>query len=86
MSGAVLVPTTTAAKLTDAQTKYHALMTGQLASVFVDQSGEQVRFTQADPTGLYNYIQMLMAQLAQEASGTMAHERRRLRPLGFTFG
>jgi len=29
---------------------------------------------------------MLMAQLAQEASGTMAHERRRLRPLGFTFG
>jgi hypothetical protein len=84
MSGAVFVPTTTAAKLADAQTKYHALITGQLPSVFVDQSGESVRFTAADPAGLYAYVQMLSAQLVAENQG-IGLSARRLRPLGFTF-
>jgi len=50
--------------LDDARAKYHALMTGQLARVLVDQNGEKVEFTAAKKQDLYAYISMLEAQMA----------------------
>jgi hypothetical protein len=50
-------------RLTEAQTAYNALVTGQSARVVVDQNGERVEFTAARKTDLYNYIAQLQAGL-----------------------
>ena len=50
-----------ATQLADAQAKYHLLLTGQLARVYVDQNGERVEFSAANKADLYNYIQQLGA-------------------------
>lgn len=52
-----------ASLLADAQQKYHQLITGQLARVFVDQNGERVEFSATNKTDLYNYIQQLQAEI-----------------------
>lgn len=56
------------AQLREARTAYHALITGTMARVVVDQNGERVEFVASNRTGLYNYIQKLEAELAA-ASG-----------------
>lgn len=52
-----------AANLADARAKFHQLVTGQLARVFVDQNGERVEFTAASRDDLYTYIQQLSAEV-----------------------
>lgn len=47
------------ADLTDARLKYHQLMTGSLARVFVDQNGERVEFNAANADALSRYIKTL---------------------------
>lgn len=52
------------ARLTEAESSYHALMTGTSARVVVDGlSAERVEFTSANAGMLYSYIQKLKAQL-----------------------
>lgn len=46
-------------RLQEARDAYHALNTGKMARVVVDQNGERVEFTAANRTGLYNYIKQL---------------------------
>lgn len=50
-------------QLADAREKYHLLLTGQLARVFVDQNGERVEFTAANAARLAAYIQQLVRQV-----------------------
>ena len=62
----VLTPTERAvlqARLTDAETQYHLLMTGQTAKVFVDQNGERIEYQTATATRLSAYIMELKRQL-----------------------
>lgn len=65
-------------RLKEARSAYHALMTGQLARVFVDQNGERVEFTSANKTSLYNYILQLEMQ-------TGSIKPRDFSPIGFIF-
>ncbi len=58
---------TLAEKLADAETKYHLLLTGQMARVVVDQNGERVEFTAANASRLQAYIQDLQRQLGHSA-------------------
>lgn len=46
-------------QLDEARAAYHALNTGTMARVVVDQNGERVEFVAANRAGLYNYIQEL---------------------------
>lgn len=55
---------TTAQQLEAARAAYHKLMTGQAAETFVDQNGEQIRFTRMNANSLLSYIQRLEAQIA----------------------
>lgn len=50
---------TDAEKLADAQAKYHSLLTGTLAKVFVDQNGERIEYNVASAPRLAAYIQEL---------------------------
>ncbi len=50
-------------RLTDAETQYHLLMTGQTAKVFVDQNGERIEYQQASAQRLAAYIADLKRQL-----------------------
>lgn len=52
------------AQLREARSAYHALITGTMARVVVDQNGERVEFVASNRTGLYAYIQKLEAELA----------------------
>jgi len=52
-------------QLADAQQKYHLLVAGQAARVVVDQNGERVEFTSANPGRLQAYIHDLKRQLGQ---------------------
>jgi hypothetical protein len=54
---------TPAEKLTDAEAKYHLLVTGQMARVIVDSNGERVEFTVANAGQLLKYIEGLKAQV-----------------------
>lgn len=65
--------------LADAQKAYHALQTGTMARVVVDQNGERVEFVAANSTKLYAYIQTLQAQLPQATPTTYGG------PATFTF-
>lgn len=48
-------------KLKEARAAYHALQTGTMARVVVDQNGSRVEYATANKTGLYSYIQELEA-------------------------
>ena len=50
-------------QLTDARSQYHNLMTGQAATVFMDQNGERVEFRPASAPKLAEYIRDLERQL-----------------------
>ena len=50
--------------LDEARSAYHALMTGSMARVVVDQDGQRTEFVAANAAKLYAYIQSLEAQLA----------------------
>lgn len=67
------------AKISDAETQYHALITGRMARVIVDQNGERVEFTSTRRADLYNYIQALKAELPTEFPVRVA------RPIRFFF-
>lgn len=58
-------------KLADAETKYHQLITGQMARVVTDQNGESVTFTAATAGRLAAYIAELKRQLGGSASAPM---------------
>jgi hypothetical protein len=51
------------ARLLDAETKYHALMTGSQLKVFVDQNGERMEYNSASALQLSKYISELKRQL-----------------------
>lgn len=50
-------------QLRQARSAYHALMTGTMPRVVVDQNGERVEFVAANRQALYSHIQKLEAQL-----------------------
>lgn len=54
---------TTADKLAEAETAYHALMTGSAARVYVDQNGERVEYVVANASRLEQYILRLKEEL-----------------------
>ena len=51
------------ALLTEARSAYHALNTGTMARVVVDQDGQRTEFVAANASKLYAYIQSLESQL-----------------------
>lgn len=67
-------------RLIEARDAYHALNTGTMARVVVDQDGQRTEFVAANAAKLYAYIQSLEAQLpclvAARPSGG---------PVGFVF-
>lgn len=67
-------------KITEAESAYHDLMTGQAARIVIDQNGERVEFVAANRSALYAYIQQLKMQLPTELAAS-----RVTGPLGFTF-
>jgi predicted regulator of Ras-like GTPase activity (Roadblock/LC7/MglB family) len=50
-------------QLDQARAAYHALMTGQMAEVVVDQNGERIHFVKANAGKLLAYIQQLEVAL-----------------------
>ncbi|MEM1430017.1 MAG: gpW family head-tail joining protein [Pseudomonadota bacterium] len=58
-------------QLADAKAKYHLLVTGQLAKVYVDENGERVEFTSANSSKLLAYIERLERQINQRPVGPM---------------
>jgi hypothetical protein len=69
------------AKIVDAETKYHQLMTGTMPRVIVDQNGERIEFATSNRGGLYSYIQSLKSLLPDEYSIAS----RITKPIGFFF-
>lgn len=57
--------------LADAKAKYHSLLTGTLAKVFVDQNGERIEYNAASAPRLAAYIQELERQIAGVSGGPM---------------
>lgn len=57
--------------LAEARQAYHALMTGTMARVVVDVSGERVEFSPANAQRLYNYIMELERQLAVQSGSSV---------------
>lgn len=47
---------TLTARLADAESSYHSVVTGQAARVFVDQNGERIEYTAANAARLSAYI------------------------------
>lgn len=50
-------------QLKEARTAYHALQTGTMPRVVVDQDGSRVEYAPSNKTVLYGYIQQLEAEL-----------------------
>lgn len=63
-----------------AEAAYDLLATGGAVEQFVDQNGEQVKYTKASLTALAAYMTSLYAQLNPGAA-----RQNRARPIGFTF-
>lgn len=64
---------TLTARLSEAETAYHKLLTGTSARVFVDQNGERVEYTAANRQALSAYIQELKRLLGRrESRGPMS--------------
>lgn len=51
--------------LSDAESAYHKLMTGQSAKVYVDQNGERVEYSMQKATDLKSYIAHLRSLLGK---------------------
>lgn len=68
------------AQISDAESKYHQLLTGTMPRVIVDQNGERVEFAAANSQRLYSYIASLKALLPGEFISPIAHK-----PIGFFF-
>jgi hypothetical protein len=49
-------------KIADAEAKFHSLVTGSLARVFVDQNGERIEYNPANAPRLAAYIADLKSQ------------------------
>ena len=62
---------TTAELLVEAEAAYHKLMTGTMASVFVDQNGERIEYTQANANRLAAYIAELKRRIGPATMGPM---------------
>lgn len=58
-------------KLSDAEAKYHSLMTGGLAKVFVDQNGERIEYNATSAPRLAAYILELNRLIGGVSSGPM---------------
>lgn len=58
-------------RLKDAEDKYHLLMTGGVAKVFVDSNGERIEFQQASHLRLAAYIEELRRQLGYISAGPL---------------
>lgn len=69
------------ARLAEAQTAYHRLMTGQAARVVVDQNGERVEFNATSASKLYAYILQLQAEIAALLGTALPAPK----PIGFLF-
>jgi len=54
---------TTRQKLAEAESEYHALMTGLKPRVLVDRNGERVEYTAANAAKLLRYIESLRAMV-----------------------
>lgn len=74
-----MVTMTLAQQIADAQAQYHLLMTGQKASVLVDQNGERIEFFATNASALAAYIAKLQSQLVN------ANKPSHTRPMGFYF-
>jgi predicted regulator of Ras-like GTPase activity (Roadblock/LC7/MglB family) len=62
---------TTTELLAEAEAAYHKLMTGTMATVFVDQNGERIEYTQANAFRLAAYIAELKRRLGPSSMGPM---------------
>lgn len=62
---------TLAEKLVEAESEYHALVTGNKAKVIVDQNGERVEFTATNSYLLAKYIEQLKRQLGTSSNRPM---------------
>ena len=60
-------------RLDEARSAYHALNTGKMARVVVDQNGERVEFAVANKTALYNYIKQLEREVGANLLGPMTN-------------
>lgn len=69
-------------KIATAESQYAKLVSGTLVSVFIDQNGEQVRYSATARGDLYAYITSLKAQLPRSDPGFQGYPR----PLQFLFG
>lgn len=67
-------------RLTEALATKHALLTGKLAEQFIDQNGEQIRYTKTTIAGLLTYIKEL-----QDLLNPCVAAYNRPRPIGFLF-
>lgn len=67
-------------QLREAQNKRHALILGEAVEQFVDQNGEQVKYTKANIAKLEEYIEELEGIL----NPSLKRNRTR-RPIQFTF-
>lgn len=81
MSGNQAVETLQA-RITEAESAYHRLMSGKAMRVVVDQNGERMEFTSVSAAQLYGYIVRLKAELAALTGGPPPVVSR---PLGFVF-
>lgn len=70
-------------RLTEAQTAYHNLVSGQAVAAFTDQNGERVSYTKADLKLLAGYINDMVALLGQPSTVATSSAPR---PLRFLFG
>lgn len=67
-------------RLLEAEAAKHAIATGQQVEQFIDQNGEQVRYTTSNLEDLKGYIREL-----QEALNPLAAFLHRPRAIGFLF-
>jgi hypothetical protein len=67
--------------LAEAESAYHALMTGQALVEITDQNGDRVKFAQARKSDLYTYIQNLRSQCPDTVNTTIVVTG----PAGFYF-
>ncbi len=67
-------------RLDDARSKYHAIMLGENVEQFVDQNGEQVKYSKINIGGLEKYIEKLEGLLDPQLARS-----RQPRAFGFLF-
>lgn len=71
---------TTQELLDEALVAYHLLQTGNKPRVIVDQNGERIEYTAANPGGLSRYIEYLKTLLKSPADSLRSR-----RPMGVRF-